>query len=386
MESSTTLHRRVTVPPVSIVFDQEDRERILAAVDDCLASGMVAGGKNVEAFEKWWARYCRTKHGIGCSSGGAALEIIMKTLDIKGKDVLVPTNTFIATVNAVIFSGGHPIFLDVDPKTMGVNLEEMKRKRTENTIAAVVAHIGGIMTPEMPVIANWCKEQHIRLIEDAAHAPGSEVDGKRAGQYGIAAAYSFFATKVITCGEGGMVVTNDDELAERCRCLRDYGKKSQWESEHTMLSSNYRMSEIDAIIGLTHAQRLDEFIEYRNRVADRYTEGLQDVLELVLPAERSSWYKYVALLPDRIDRHRLRAQLKEMGITLSGGVYDLPVHLQPVFESYRLRGTLPRSENVCRRHICLPIFYKMTDVQVEHTITSIRSLVDGFKSESKGAN
>ncbi|OGX04550.1 MAG: hypothetical protein A3G87_05875 [Omnitrophica bacterium RIFCSPLOWO2_12_FULL_50_11] len=378
MESSTTLNSKVTVPPLQVVFEKEARERILAALDDCLASGLVASGKNVQAFENWWANDCRTKHGIACSSGGAALEIIMKALDVRGKDVLVPTNTFIATVNAVIFAGGNPIFLDVDPKTMGVNLEEMKRKTTNNTVAAVVVHIGGIMTPEMPMIADWCQEQHILLIEDAAHAPGSEVGGKRAGQYGIAAAYSFFATKVVTCGEGGMVVTNDDRLADRCRCIQDYGKKSQWESEHTILSSNYRMSEIDAIIGLAHAQRLEEFIAYRKTIADRYTEALRGVLELVLPAERSSWYKYIAFLPEEMDRARFRGTLKEIGITLPGGVYDLPIHLQPVFESYQLRGTLPVSEDVCSRHICLPIFSSMTNAQVEYTISSVRSLVQPF--------
>lgn len=369
---------KVSVPPVRVVFEENDRKEILKQIDECLSSGMVAAGKKVREFEEFWANYTRSKHAIACGSGGAALEIIMRALDLKGKDVLVPTNTFIATVNAIIFAGGNPIFLDTDSKSMGVSLGEIKSKLTKNTVGVIVVHIGGIITSEMEDIAQWCRQQRLWLVEDAAHAHGSELNGKRAGQFSLATAYSFFATKVVTCGEGGMVVCNDDGLADLCRSYRDYGKKSQWESVHTVFSSNYRMGETDAIVGLQQVKRLDDFIASRQQVADYYTRHLVETLELVLPPGRNSWYKYIAYLPKGVDRAQFRDKLKERGVSLSGGVYDLPVHLQPVFANWQPKPKLPLSEDLCSRHICLPIFYGMTDAQREHVVASVRSLAESF--------
>jgi dTDP-4-amino-4,6-dideoxygalactose transaminase len=337
---------------------------------------MVAQGKKVAELEEFWAGYTKCRHAVACGSGGAALEIIMRALNVKNRDVLVPTNTFIATVNAIIFAGGNPVFLDADPKTMCVNLKEIEDKVTKKTVGVVVVHIGGIIAPQIEEISQWCKKRDLWLVEDGAHAQGSEFNGKKAGNFGIAAAYSFFATKVITSGEGGMVVCNDDNLAQLCRSLRDYGKKSQWESVHAHLSGNCRMSEITAIVGLSQSKRLNEFIKSRAAVAKRYTEGLHDVLELILPQGASSWYKYIALLPEDVEKEKFKARLQEKRVSLSGGVYDLPIHLQPVFENRNLSGSLPISEDICRRHICLPIFYGMSQLQIDYTIECVRDLIN----------
>ncbi len=366
----------LSVPPMKVVFEEADRAAILEEIDRCLASGWVATGKNIKALEEFWAEYCRCSYGVACSNGGAALELIMKALDVEGKDVLVPTNTFIATANAVTLAGGDVVFLDTDPRTMGVTLEEIQRRVTERTAAVIVVHIGGIISPELPAIAAWCKDRGISLVEDAAHAHGSEADGKRAGQFGVAAAYSFFATKVITSGEGGMVVTNDSGLAEKCRGLRDYGKISEWESVHAVLSTNYRMNEIASIVALSQARRLDDFIAAREEVARRYTDALSGRLELVLPEGRSSWYKYIALLPEGVDRLAFKSGLKERGVSMAGGVYELPVHLQPLLASEQQRTDLPWSEDLCARHVCLPIFYTMSTEQVDHVISSILSQLE----------
>ncbi len=371
----TTDRAPVRVPPVRVVFEEEDRKQILEAIDECLQSGIVSGGKHIRAFEEFWADYCGIKHAVGCSSGGAALEIILKALDVEGKDVLVPTNTFVASANAIVIAGGSPVFLDTDPATLGVTLDEIKARVTENTGAVMVVHIGGIMSPEMPAIADWCRSRGIPLVEDAAHAHGSEIDGKRAGRYGKAAAYSFFATKVVTSGEGGMVVTDDDAFADACRSIRDYGRKAPGEVVHTRISSNYRLSEIGAIIGLAQVRRLDDFIAHRQGVADRYTAALGDVLELVPTPGRCSLYKYIAYLPKGVERAAFKAALGERAVSLSGAVYDIPVHLQPVYEGLGLAGKLPVSEDVCERHVCLPVFFGMTDEQVEHTIASVRAVL-----------
>lgn len=368
--------RVITVPPVRVVFEEADRKRILQEIDSVLTSGMVAAGKKVAAFEEFWAAYTGCRHAIACSSGGAALEILMKALDVRGKDVLVPTNTFIATVNAVIVAGGNPVFLDLDERTMGVNLEEIQRKRTENTVGVVVVHIGGIISQEVEGIAEWCRAADLWLVEDAAHAHGSELNGKRAGGFGIGAAYSFFATKVVTSGEGGMVVCNDDGLSDLCRSLRDYGRRSQGETVHTQLSSNYRMNDITAVIGHDQCQRLDEFIEYRHQVAQEYTRRLEGTVELLLPRDRCSWYKYMLLPPEGVSQKYMRTEMKARAVSLAGGVYDMPVHQQPVFQERGDISPLPLADKYCSRHICIPIFFGITDAQVDHVVTSLEDVLE----------
>ena len=165
-EKSGTI-RVLKVPPVRVVFEEEDRRRILREIDEVLTSGMLAASTKVKAFEEFWAEYVGCKHAIACSNGGAALEIMMKAMDVNGKDVLVPTNTFIATVNAVIFAGGNPVFLDLDPSTMGVSLDEIQKRRTPNTVGVVPVHIGGIISQEMSSIAQWCEREGLWLVEDA---------------------------------------------------------------------------------------------------------------------------------------------------------------------------------------------------------------------------
>lgn len=373
MSSPATITPRVTVPPVRVVFEEEDRKAILHELDACLASGMVAAGKKVQELEETWASYCRAKYAVGCANGGSALLILMSALNVKGKDVLVPTNTFIATVNAISLAGGNPVFLDTDPATMGVSLAEIQAKVTPNTLGVVVVHIGGIMTPEMEKIAAWCKAKGLWLVEDAAHAHGSESAGRRAGSFGVAAAYSFFATKTMTSGEGGAVVTNDEGLAQLCRSYADYGKRSQWESFHTLISMNHRMCDLTAIVALSQLRRLDDFIASREATAAGFTKGLKGRLDLVLPVGRSSWYKYIAVLPSHIDRNAFKAKVKQRGVSLSGGVYDLPVHLQSVFQPASLAGKFPRAERLCASHICLPMFYGMTRDQAHATVDAVLS-------------
>ncbi len=372
------------VPPVRVVFDLSLREKILAGIDDCLSRGSVAAGKKVQEFESFWASYCGCSQGIATSSGGSALEVLMRSLDVSGKDVLVPTNTFIATASSVIFAGGTPVFLDTDPKTFGVSLDEIKRRRTPNTAGVVMVHIGGIVTHQMQAISDWCREQGLWLVEDAAHAHGSEANGRRPGTFGVAAAYSFFATKVITSGEGGMVVTSDPALADACRRFRDYGKKSQWESLHTVVSANYRMGDITAVVGLEHARRLDNFIAEREQVASHYTRALRGAVELVLPAERSSWYKYITMLPKGIPRDSFKTAMKERGVSLAGGVYDLPLHRQPVFLNKMDANVFPNADDVCSRHVCLPIFSGITEAETEHVIQTFKGVLMHLQGGAKG--
>jgi dTDP-4-amino-4,6-dideoxygalactose transaminase len=373
------------IPPVRVVFPEEDRQEILRRIEKCLATGYVAQGENVAEFEATFARYVGVKHAVAVSSGGAAIEVGMRLLGVENREVLVPTNTFAATATGVLLAGGRVRLVDTDPRTFGVSLAALQAAITPQTAGIVVVHIGGIITPEIEVIRAWCDRQGLWLFEDCAHAHGSSLNGKMAGRFGRAAAYSFFSTKVMTSGEGGMLVTDDDELAQRARGLRDYGKPDPWVSFHTEVGSNWRMPEFCAAVGLVQLGRLDEFIAWRERIARVYTEALSDVPGVlpVLPVGRSSWYKYIVLLPRGVSRESVREWMKERGVRLSGGVYDTPLHRQPVFQRREWGVGFPVADDICSRHICLPLYYGMTEEEARYVIEVLREALDA-RGRDKG--
>jgi len=366
----------VTVPALRIHFLEDDRREICRRIERCLADGQVAQGKNVEEFEELFARYSSANHAVAVSSGGSAIEAAMWALGVKGQEVLVPTNTFLASAAGVLLAGGRVKLVDIDPATAAPSLEIMERSVTPDTAGVIIVHVGGLITPEIRAISDWCRGSGLWLFEDCAHAHGSTLEFGRAGTFGIGGAFSFFSTKVMTCGEGGMVVTNDKDLAKRVALLRNYGKPEPWTTYSTELGANWRLNELAAAVGVVQLRRLDEMIEWRRRIADFYTQKLACVseLKLVLPSGSSSWYKYIVLLPKGIDRDSLRRAAKERGVAFSGGVYDLPLHRQPVFDG-RVDGEFPGADDFCSRHICLPIYYKMTTEQAECVVDTLKALL-----------
>lgn len=361
------------IPPVRIEFPKSDRDEILRRIDRCLSTGQVAQGENVREFEEAFARYIGAKHAVAVSSGGAAIEVAMRLLDVSDGEVLVPTNTFAATATGVVLAGGRVRFVDAEPATFSCSVPALEAAATPQTAGVIVVHIGGIITPEIEAIRSWCDERGIWLFEDAAHAHGSRLNGKMAGRFGRAAAYSFFATKVMTSGEGGMLVTDDDQLAERARGLRDYGKSDPWVSFHTEIGANWRMAEFCAAVGVVHLRRLDEFIGWREKIAGFYTQALRGVpgVKPVLPVGRSSWYKYIVLLPLGVDRERVKAGMRARGVGLSGGVYDTPLHRQPVFKG--MGGEFPVADDICGRHICVPLYFGMKEEEAQYVVDALRS-------------
>lgn len=372
------------VPPIKVYFPDEDKKQILDKINECLTTGMLAQGKNVKEFEDEFARYLGVKHAIAVNSGGSAIEVVMRALDVKGKEVLIPANTFLATASSVILAGGIPKFVDIETETFSVSLEKLKSARTKNTVGIITVHIGGIVSPWIESIKKWSDENGLWLFEDCAHAHGSKLGEKFAGTFGICSAFSFFATKVITSAEGGMIVTDNSDIASKVKILRDYGKTEPWVSFHTELGANWRMSDIHGIIGLSQLKRLDEFINWREGIANLYTEKLKKNynVQLILPVGRSSWYKYILLLPKNINRDEFKLKMKEHGVSISGGVYDLPLHKQPVFSGqYNTNEKFTVTEDVCTRHVCLPIYYGMTNEEAEYVIEVLNNVLKGFKKE-----
>jgi dTDP-4-amino-4,6-dideoxygalactose transaminase len=375
-------YREVKVPAAKINFPEEDRRKLLAQIDEILESGQLTLGKYTSEFEKRYAAYVGVRYAIAVNSGTSALEIPLRALDIEGSSVIVPTNTFFATPASAIHAGASVVFADVtdnlclDPASVEQNIQE-------DTKGVIVVHIGGLVPPQLAEIQKICDDHSLFLIEDAAHAHGSTWKGKKAGSFGIAGAFSFYPTKVMTSAEGGMITTNDATIYERALVFRDQGKGSFTSNLHTEMGYNWRMSEIHAAVGLSQLARLEEFIADRRRVARVYDEGFagsEALTPLTVPLQvTSNYYKYVAFLRDRTDRQGLKKELKEKyGVSLSGEVYELPCHLQPVFKNHPAvkSGKLPTSERLCSKHVCLPVFAGMAQTQADHVVCSLQEVMN----------
>ncbi len=367
------------IQAAKIYFPEEDKQEILAKIEEILTTGELTLGKYNRQFEQEFAGYVGTKYAVAVNSGTSALEIILRALDIEGHSIIVPTNTFFATPASVIHAGGKVIFADMvdnlclDPNSVEANVRQ-------DTKAVIIVHIGGIVPPQVREIKDICERKGLFLIEDAAHAQGSTLDGQKAGTFGIAAAFSFYPTKVITSGEGGMITTDNEKLYRRACTFRDQGKSGFERNLHTELGYNWRMSEVHAVIGLYQFRRLEQFIAHREKIAQIYDselEKMEGLEPLKIPDEiRSNYYKYVAFLNKGLDRDRIKKELREKwGVSLSGEVYELPCHLQPVFKGIGSEGDFPVAEDLCQRMICLPISAIMTEEEARYVIDSLRKVI-----------
>ena len=364
------------IPAARIVIPADDRREILARIDEALRTGALTLGRNGEAFETAFARVVGARFAVAVQSGTSALEIVLRALDVDGCEVIVPTNTFFATPAAVIHAGGRPRFADVESATMGLSVDTVAAAVSSETAAVVLVHIGGMVSPDTPKIAAFCRDHHLFLVEDAAHAHASSLDGRMAGTFGTAAAFSFYPTKVVTAGEGGMIVTDDQEIYRLALQYRDQGKEGFLTNFHVRLGYNWRLSELHAAVGLSQLGRLEEFVAERRRVADTYTRrltGVGGIAPLVPPnGSRSNFYKYPALLDRGVDRSALKRALKEQfQVSLSGEVYETPCHRQPVFSDWAA-GEFPVADDVCSRHICLPIYPGMTEDEIDQVVMALR--------------
>lgn len=363
---------------MKLYFPSDDIKQIQGDVARILRSGMLTLGEYTRHFEDEYAKLCEVKHAIAVNSGTSALEIALRAINLKeSTEVLVPTNTFTATAATVIFAGGKPVLTDINSETLCLDAENLRRRLSRKTKVAIVVHIGGLVCPDIDEIGKICEENHIYLIEDAAHAQGSTINGCQAGSFGDAGCFSFYPTKVMTTGEGGMITTNDNDIAEKARILRDQGKENFHSSRIVKLGYNWRMTEISAAIGLVQLKRLPEMIEKRNKIAEYYDEKL-DEMRHISPLRKqtnsvNNYYKYTVLLSSKINRDEFKRKLAEKGVVCGGEVYWPPLHLQPVYKELlgTEEGDFPVAEDVCSRMACLPMFSQMTQDEAEYVIEKV---------------
>lgn len=333
-------------------------------------------GKYCEKFEQEFAKKTNTKYAVSVSSGIAAIEVALRSKDILDGEVILPTNTFGATALAVINSGATPVYCDI-ANDMNLDIADMKKRVTDKTKAIMPVHIGGIISTSILEIQDYCKSNNLLMIEDAAHAHGSMFGNFVAGGIGDAGCFSFFPTKVITTGEGGMMTTSDSESYELAKDIRNYNKING--SEITPLGYNWRMSEFQAVIGVAQMMVLEENLQNRRNAAKTYDDLLNsnnffhslDFSKECIP----SYYKYIVLVPKGKDIKQFQKTLKERyQVNLGGFVYDVPLHRQELFGKYAIdKNSFPVSDDLCTRHICLPIYPQITQDEIQYVVDSINS-------------
>lgn len=388
------------IPILRIPFDGEDRRFVEQGMREVLDSGHLSMGPKTLRFEEAFAGWTGADHCISCSNGTSALEIILRAIDVTDREVIVPTNTFMATALAVLHAGGKVVFADADPTTLCLDADDVKAKITDRTAAVVHVHIGGVMSPALDAIAALCESNTIPLVEDCAHAHGCTYNGRSAGTIGIAGAFSFFPTKVLTTGEGGTITTNDPDLAARARVIRNQGKDPDRQNHIAYPGHNFRLSEFTAVIGLQQMRNADALIADRQRVAhdyDRLLAGNELVKPLAIPeGTTSSYYKYIAFIPPDIDRETIKKAMKEEhAVALTGEVYADPCHAEPIWDEYTYCGRprslgclvpdcgceqrqegFPGAEQLSKSHICLPLYPGLSSADVEHVVTSLVAVME----------
>ncbi len=355
----------------------------LEAVIAVLRTPMLSLGPKGPEFEEAFAAYCGTTEAVACSSGTAALHMLMCALNIKAGDEVVTTPfSFVASANCVLIVGARPVFADIDPETWNIDPAKVEAAITPRTRAIIPVDVFG-QVADMDAILAIARRHGLKVVEDSCEALGSSYRGRKAGTLGDAGAFGFYPNKQITTGEGGMVVTSDADLARLLRSLRNQGRDTNggWLA-HPRLGFNYRLSDINCALGLAQLRRIDEIIAERTRVARLYLERLADEPRLrvqrIAPDVRMSWFVFVVCLADgygEAQRDAILHGLRERGIGCSN--YFAPIHLQPF---YRERfghqpGDFPVCEAVAARTIALPFHHELTERNVDIVVTELRRLL-----------
>ena len=369
-----------------------DRALVLATLE----TPYLSLGPRVREFEERFAAFAGAKHAVAVNSGTSALHLCVRALGIGEGDLVVTSPfSFVASANCLLFERARPVFVDIDPETLNIDLGKLEEKVREiggrggsgagRLKALLPVHVFG-RPCDMTAVMGIAGESGLEVIEDACEAPGAEVRDeaaggvwRKAGTFGRCSAFGFYPNKQMTTGEGGVVATNDDGVAALWRSMRNQGRSESaaW-LQHERLGYNYRLSDINCALGLGQLARLPGMLAKRERVAGWYAERLKGLPDVVVPearaGERISWFVYVVRLGDRFsreDRDRVLAELRERGIGC--GNYFTPIHLQPFYrEMFGFKeGDFPVTESVAARTIALPFYNELSEEQVDEVVASL---------------
>ena len=372
-------------------YSDSEVRSIAARFEEVIRSGFISMGRNVAEFERQWAEYCGVKYAVATANGTCSMEMILRAIGVQGGTVIVPSHTFIASATAAIHAGAKVIFVDCQRENFQMDLEDVRRKIRPDTKAVMLVHMSGIISPHLNEIKDICEQQGVPLVEDAAHAHGATIDGRKAGSLGLAGSFSFFSTKVITTGEGGMITTDDEKIYKTACALRDHGRFGAEPNVHHDIGYNWRPGEFNAVLGLEQMRRVDEILQRRRQIARRYDEKLKaleipGIKLLEIPTNvQSSYYKYILYFEPPIEREKLKQILKqEYGVSLPGELYNRDCHRQPLFSRHpeaivpQPKESFPETDYVVSHHFCLPLYFSLTDDQVDYVVASLDKAARSF--------
>lgn len=369
LEISPTLRKKIPVCEPKLDGNE------LKYVTKCFETSWISSaGENIQKFEQEFAQACGAKYGVSCTSGTAALHLALATLGVgRGDEVIIPTFTMIATANAVTYTGAKPVLVDSEPNTWNINVKKIEEKITHRTKVIMPVHTYG-HPADMDKILDIAKKYNLYVVEDAAEAHGSEYQGRKIGSIGDIACFSFYANKIITTGEGGMLTTDNEEMAKIARGLRGHAFSEERHFWHNYIGFNYRMTNLQAAIGLAQMEKFDENVRRRIQNAKLYNSMLKNIKGITLPPQtkgvKNVYWMYSILVNDEFDitRDELRKKLAKRGIETR--TFFIPIHLQPIyFRRYNER--FPVAEELCGRGMYLPSASTLTKEEIEYVVESI---------------
>ncbi|MCT4593954.1 MAG: DegT/DnrJ/EryC1/StrS family aminotransferase [Anaeromicrobium sp.] len=357
-------------------------QKEIDAVTDVLKSGILSIGPKVEEFEKMIADYIGVKHAIAVNSGTSGLHLIIKSLGIgTGDEVITTPFSFIASANCILFEGATPVFVDIDEKTLNIDIDKIEEKITEKTKAILVVDVFGHPV-DIDRVNEIARKYNLKVIEDSCEALGSEYKGIKCGENCHAGVFAFYPNKQITTGEGGIIVTDDDNMAKLCKSYRSQGRAitGTW-LYHKRLGYNYRLSELHATLGVVQMERIEEILKKRKRVANTYNQLLKNVEGVTIPyidedVNSMSWFVYVIRLGENIDRNSVMKELENRGVGCKP--YFTPIHVQPFYKD-KLKEKFEVTEKVATQTIALPFYTGMKKEEIEYVVEQLSDVLKKYK-------
>jgi len=364
-----------------------DREREL--VDEVLRSRQLSLGPTVTRFERMWAERIGVRHAVACSSGTAGLHCCLHAAGIgPGDEVITSSFSFVASANVIVYTGATPVFAEVDPLTYNMDPAAVEAAITPRTKAILIVDIFGYPA-EVPALVDIANRHGLALVEDACQSIDGDYDGRKLGTFGHPAVYGFYANKQLTTAEGGVILTDDEDLYRQLKSLTNQGRSDDgaW-LVHSRLGFNYRLSDVHAAIGVAQIERLDWMQDARARIAAMYQErmiGIDGVTPMYEGPQRRSWFVYAPRLDADLDRDRIIGRLEADGV--SAKPYLPCIHLQPYYreDHGHAPGELPVTEAISASTIALPFFCEMTDEQVDRVCDSMERAIRAERAGAPGA-
>jgi dTDP-4-amino-4,6-dideoxygalactose transaminase len=359
-----------TIPVAAPQIGEEERNAVLAVLE----SGQLAQGPVVEAFESEFAAWCGARHAVAVNSGTAALHLLLLAHGIKeGDEVITTPFTFVASANTALFVGARPVFVDIETDTFCLDPDRVEAAITSKTRAIVPVDLYG-QAAQIPELREIAERHGLVLIEDACQAHGAAIGARKAGALGVSASFSFYPTKNMTTAEGGMVTTDDPDIAAKVGVLRQHGASQRY--HHDVLGYNFRLTDIAAAIGRAQLAKLDRFNEIRRRNASVLDEGLAGIAGVVTPRERRGYTHVYHQYTVRVehDRDSFQARLHEHGVG-SAVHYAVPVHRQPLYVELGYGDvSMPASEAAASQVLSLPVHPGVTESDLDRIIDSVRKV------------